>query len=230
MRTLYIDCGMGAAGDMLMAALLELTEDREAALQELNGLGLPGIEITAEESVKCGITGTHVRVAVHGHEEGEDHHHDHSGIGDILHIISHLDLPEQVRRDAEEVYRSIARAESQVHGCEMDHIHFHEVGSLDAVADVVGVCYLINLLNIDKITASAVHVGSGQVRCAHGILPVPAPATALLLRDVPIYGGAIRGAVHPHRGGAAAAFCDKIRPSGAHDGGENRLWHGEEGF
>lgn len=193
MKKLYLDCGMGAAGDMLMAALLELCDDREKALEELNGLGLPGIEITAEPTQKCGILGTRVHVKIHGHEEGEDHCHHHSGLSDIHHIIAHLNLPEAVRTDALAVYDSIARAESRVHGCPMEHIHFHEVGSLDAVADVVGVCYLMNRLGVEKVAASAVHVGSGQVKCAHGILPVPAPATAYLLKDVPIYSGNIPG-------------------------------------
>lgn len=193
MRELYLDCGMGAAGDMLMAALLELTEDREEAVKELNSFGIPGVEITAEASTKCGITGTHMHVSIHGHEEDDHHHHHHSGLHDVHHIIDHLHIPEAVRRDAKAVYLSIAQAEGHVHGCEMDHIHFHEVGSLDAIADVVGVCYLIHRLGIEKITASPVHVGSGQVKCAHGILPVPAPATAYLLKDVPIYSGTIRG-------------------------------------
>lgn len=215
MKSLYLDCGMGAAGDMLMAALLELTEDPREALEELNSLGLPGIQITAEESKKCGITGTHISVMIHGHEEGEahEHHHHHSGLEDITHIISHLTIPEKVRQDALAVYASIALAESKVHGCQMDHIHFHEVGSLDAVADVVGVCYLIDRLGLDRITASPVHVGSGQVRCAHGILPVPAPATAELLKGVPIYSGAIRGELCTPTGAALLRhFVQKFGP------------------
>lgn len=207
MRRLYLDCSMGAAGDMLMAALLELTEDKAAFLTQMNGLGLPGVTVAAEPAVKCGITGTHVRVTVagteeddhlhdhdhHDHDHEHEHHHDHHGLSEILDLISRLDLPARVKTDAAAVYRDIARAEGHVHGREVDQIHFHEVGSLDAVADVVGVCLLMHTLAPDEITASAVHVGSGQVRCAHGVLPVPAPATAYLLRDVPIYGGAIRG-------------------------------------
>lgn len=217
MKTLYLDCSMGVAGDMLMAALLELTEDREAALQELNGLGLPGIVISAVPAVKCGITGTHMHVRIHGHEEGEHdhvhHHHDHSSLRDIEHVIAHLNIPEPVRRDAVAVYRSIAQAEGHVHGCEMTEIHFHEVGTLDAVVDVVGVCYLMNRLGIEQVTASAIHVGSGQVRCAHGILPVPAPATAYLLRDVPIYSGAIRGELCTPTGAALLRhFVTKFGP------------------
>lgn len=209
MRILYLDCSMGAAGDMLMAALYELLEDKQAFLDMMRSLGLPGIEISAEPAVKCGITGTHMKVLVHGseeldalhdhlhehaHEHSHDHeHHHHTGLHEIEHLLSHLDLPQTVRDDALAVYHRIAEAESKVHGRPVDQIHFHEVGTLDALADVVGVCLLMHLLAPDRVYASSVHVGCGQVKCAHGILPVPAPATALLLAGVPIYGGAIQG-------------------------------------
>lgn len=209
MKVIYLDCSMGAAGDMLMAALYELLDDKQTFLDTMRGLGLPGIEISAEPAVKCGITGTHMKVLVHGseeldalhdhlhehaHEHSHDHeHHHHTGLHEIEHLLSHLDLPQTVRDDALAVYRRIAEAESKVHGTTVDQIHFHEVGTLDALADVVGVCLLMHLLAPEKVYASSVHVGCGQVKCAHGILPVPAPATALLLAGVPIYGGAIQG-------------------------------------
>ena len=209
MKVIYLDCSMGAAGDMLMAALYELLDDKQTFLDTMRGLGLPGIEISADPAVKCGITGTHMKVLVrgseeldalhdhlheHAHEHSHDHeHHHHTGLHEIEHLLSHLDLPQTVRDDALAVYRRIAEAESKVHGRPVDQIHFHEVGTLDALADVVGVCLLMHLLAPEKVYASSVHVGSGQVRCAHGILPVPAPATALLLAGVPIYGGAIQG-------------------------------------
>ena len=200
---------MGAAGDMLMAALYELLDDKQTFLDTMRGLGLPGIEISAEPAVKCGITGTHMKVLVHGseeqdalhdhlhehaHEHSHDHeHHHHTDLHEIEHLLSHLDLPQTVQDDALAVYRRIAEAESKVHGTTVDQIHFHEVGTLDALADVVGVCLLMHLLAPEKVYASSVHVGCGQIKCAHGILPVPAPATALLLSGVPIYGGAIQG-------------------------------------
>ena len=228
MKTIYLDCAMGAAGDMLMGALLELLPDKVPFLEKMNALGLPGIEITAEDAVKCGIHGTHMRVTVHGaeehshdhdpvhihthetsepdaahtHDDGahphvhlhpQEHAHSHVTLHEIAHQISHLDLPEAVRENALAVYRSIADAESRVHGAPVDQIHFHEVGTLDALADVIGVCLLFELLSPEQVLCSPVHVGSGQVRCAHGILPVPAPATALLLEGIPIYGGSIRG-------------------------------------
>lgn len=218
MRTIYLDCSMGAAGDMLMAALLELLPEKDTFLQKMQSLGLPGLEISAEPSVKCGITGTHMRVLIHGEEEGRPHMHaaeepfhshadapeaahahvhvhphHHADLDELTHRISHLNVSEAVRSDILAVYQSIADAESRVHGVPVEQIHFHEVGSLDALADVTGVCLLMELLAPEQVLASPVHVGSGQVRCAHGILPVPAPATALLLEGIPIYGGSIRG-------------------------------------
>lgn len=205
MKTIYLDCSMGAAGDMLMAALYELLPEKEAFLEKMNALGLSGITLSAEPSVKCGITGTHMRVLVHGEEEGaahahthghshdNEHEHTHAGLHEIEHRISHLALSETVRENVLAVYRSIADAESRVHGVPVDEIHFHEVGSLDALADVTGVCLLFEMLAPEQVLCSPVHVGSGQVRCAHGILPVPAPATARLLEGIPVYGGSIQG-------------------------------------
>lgn len=208
MRTLYFDCGMGAAGDMLTAALLELLPEPAKAVEELNDLGIPGVRFCMEKTQKCGITGTHVHVFVwdveehehmhdHVHQDGHSHHHththSHSSLGDIAHILSHLKISDKVRSDALAVYNLIAQAESHVHGVPVEQIHFHEVGNMDAIADVTAVCYLLEKLQAEKIVASNVHVGTGQVKCAHGILPVPAPATAYILRDVPIYSGEIRG-------------------------------------
>ena len=220
MRTLYMDCGMGAAGDMLAAALLELFPNPEAIINELNHLGIPGVVFKCETSVKCGITGTHMTVTVNGEEEeSHDHHHEHehhddhehghghthehapehghhhhSGLHDIEHIVrGHLALPKQVQDNIMAVYNLIAEAESHAHGVPVSEIHFHEVGSMDAVADITAVCLLMDRLAVDEVIVSPIHVGSGQVKCAHGILPVPAPATAYILKDVPIYGGAVRG-------------------------------------
>ena len=207
MKTLYFECNMGAAGDMLMSALLELTDKPQEFIDDFNRLGIPGVMLKAEKKQKCGIVGTHINVYVgetkenedmhkasHHHEHGHTHeHHHHSSMADIENIISGLDIPQNVRDNATKVYRLIAEAESHVHGQETENIHFHEVGTMDAVADIVGVCMLIDKLKADKILASPINVGSGQVRCAHGILPVPAPATAYILRGVPIYSGNIKG-------------------------------------
>ncbi len=227
---LYLECNMGAAGDMLMAALLELLPEKEPFLQRMNSLGLPGVRIDCVSATKCGIMGSHIHVSVHGEEErAEDvtlvdepessinhthHHYDtlqahehshsheqhahphpagHQTYGDVCRMIETLELPEAVKENALAVYRLIGEAEAAVHAEPIEQIHFHEVGTMDAVADVVGCCLLIHLLNVNDIAASPVHVGSGFVRCAHGILPVPAPATAQILKGVPIYGGKIKG-------------------------------------
>ena len=235
MKTLYLECAMGASGDMLMGALLELIDDADGFIRRMNALNLPGVAVTRTPSEKCGILGTHVEVSVHGqqeqsldvdeghghdhhhehdhnHDHDHDHHHDHNhghnhdhdhhhghshhhhaGMEEIASIIEHLDVSGRVKKDALAVYRLIAEAESKAHGRPVSQVHFHEVGALDAVADVVGVCLLVETIGPDAVVASPIHVGSGQVRCAHGILPVPAPATAHILQGVPVYGGAVRG-------------------------------------
>ena len=225
MKTLYLGCEMGAAGDMLMAALYELLPEKQGFLETMNRL-LPGVTVTAEESVKCGVKGTHMRVTVRGEEEGshehhdhdhdhdhehhhhhdheQEHHHDHahSALGDVAAVIDGLALPGSVKQNAKTVYASIAEAESAVHGVPVNEVHFHEVGALDAVVDVAGVCLLMELLKPDRVLASPVHVGSGTVKCAHGILPVPAPATVKLLSGIPVYGGSIRGELTTPTGAA----------------------------
>ena len=195
MKTLYLDCGMGAAGDMLCAALLELFPDPDAVVRELNGIGVPHVVFERSDSVKCGIAGTHLSVRIHGEEEHEHshaQHHAHSDLSSIEAIVSGLAVSDAVKADALAVYRLIADAESHVHGRPVTEIHFHEVGTLDAIADVTAFCLLMEKLQPEQVLASPVHVGSGTVRCAHGVLPVPAPATAYILKDVPVYGGEIK--------------------------------------
>ena len=223
MKTLYLDLSMGAAGDMLTAALYELLDEegKKQFLNKINNAGIPGVEVVPEKSAKCGITGTHMKMLVngmeetphdHGHDhghchnhEGHDHHnekhahehnhahgeHTHTRLQDIEHIINDLNIPDEVKRNAIEVYTLIAEAESHAHGVPVSDIHFHEVGTMDAVADVTAVSLLLDMIAPDRIEASYINVGGGHVHCAHGILPVPAPATAYILRDVPVYQGHI---------------------------------------
>lgn len=276
MKVLYFECTMGAAGDMLMAALLALHPQPEAFLSELNGLGIPGVTVSAERKSTCGIVGTHVSVKIHeaeeesidvpshdrvtehhheplldhshryehihsghhdyphdqrfphhhdnGHIHNDDHdhphehvhpgndeldghhhqthdhphgqnhtHHAHSGLHEITHLINSLPISHTAKQNALAIYRLIAEAEQHAHNVPMDQIHFHEVGAMDAVADIVGVCMLMEQLGPERVLCSPIHVGSGHVRCAHGVLPVPAPATATLLQGIPMYGGTIRG-------------------------------------
>mgnify|MGYP000971015477 FL=1 len=232
MKTLYIECNMGAAGDMLMAALLELLPDPDAFIDKMNSLGIPGVRLEKKTSVKCGITGTHVSVYVgdseeesydispghvHGLSHNQDihshthHEHYHADFEEIQRLLYSLPVPDKVKEDAIAVYSLIGSAEAEVHGKPVENIHFHEVGTMDAVADVVGVCMLIDILSPRKIIVSPVHTGSGQVRCAHGILPVPAPATAYILRGEPTYGGEIQGELCTPTGAALLRhFADEF--------------------
>ncbi len=249
MKTLYIECNMGAAGDMLMSALYELLEDKQGFLDTMNSLGLPGVRLEAKQAATCGIAGTHMAVTVHGEEEHEPdhdhhhghehehghehdheheheyahdhehehhhdhthHHHHHATPGHIGKIIDGLTLPEEVRAHARAVYDAIAQAEAKAHGCPVGDVHYHEVGALDAVADVTGVCYAMHLLAPERVIVSPIHVGSGTVRCAHGVMPVPAPATANLLKGVPVYGGAVQGELCTPTGAALLThFADSF--------------------
>lgn len=234
MNTLYLQCNMGAAGDMLTAALYELLPNREEFLHTLNHMGLPGVEFHAVPAQSCSISGTHMDVVVHGereesvdhhhdhhhehhyeHEHGHEHHHHHhhTTLHDVEHLIGHLNLPAPVLEQARAVYHRLAQAESQAHGVEVDLVHFHEVGALDAVADVAAACYALYLLHPDEVVVSPVHVGSGMVHCAHGLVPVPAPATAHLLEGVPCYGGDIQGELCTPTGAALlTTFATRFGP------------------
>ena len=204
MKQLYWNCAMGAAGDMLAASLLAIQDDKDAALHALNTIGIPGVTFTMEPQQSGGICGLHLHVIIGGKEElpgafvhhhDHDHHHHHTHahttLPDILHLIDHLHASDSVKTHMREIYALLADAESTVHGQPVELVHFHEVGAMDAVADIAAVCVLLELLGVEAVAASPVHVGAGSIRCAHGILPVPTPATALLLENVPTYGGSI---------------------------------------
>lgn len=238
MRTLYIECNMGAAGDMLTAALLELLPEPDGFLAQMNAAGIPGMVMSRSEKVSCGLRGTHISVCIdgeeeisddvpehehehhHGHEHGHDqdhahdHHHDHhhehahshAGLADVAQIIHSLKLPEAVKRDALGVYELIAQAEAHAHGCAVEQIHFHEVGMMDAVTDVSAVCLLMHLLAPQRVVASPVCTGFGEVLCMHGVVPVPAPATAWLLQGMPAYAGRIRGELLTPTGAALLKY------------------------
>lgn len=232
MKTLYFECNMGAAGDMLMASLLELCEKPDEFMKKMNSLGLENVLVKSEVSSKCAINGTHVSVIIDGEEEeSHDHHHEchhehdhhhechheheheHSSMQNIEHILSHMNVDEKVKKDVLAVYNLIAKAESHAHGKPVEQIHFHELGNIDAIVDITGVCMLINELNVDKILCSPINVGSGQVRCAHGVLPVPVPAVAHVLTGVPIYSGKVKAELCTPTGAAllkyfASDFCE----------------------
>lgn len=193
MKSLYIECKMGVAGDMLTASLLEHV-NKEEFVKKINSLNVPGVSFEVERIKKSSIEGNKVHVVINGTEEGlesKEHnhhsHHTHTSLEDVSVLINAMDLSDKVKNDAINVYNLIANAESRVHGTSVKDIHFHEVGTIDAIVDVVSVCLLMDMISPDRIIASPINVGSGMVECAHGILPVPAPATALLLEGVPMY-------------------------------------------
>lgn len=224
MKVLYLDCGMGAAGDMLMGALVSLLTEEQQALfaDKINRIGIPNVIVTIQKDVKCGVTGTHVEVLAggvveseehehHHHEHGHDgehghHHHAHASMHDIEAIINQMDVSDKVREDVKEIYKRIALAESEVHGTPVSEIHFHEVGMMDAIADITGCAMLMELLRADRVIVSPVNVGYGTVKCAHGILPVPAPATANLLKNIPSYAGNVKGELCTPTGAALLGY------------------------
>lgn len=204
MKTLYLDCSMGAAGDMLTAALLELFPEKDTIIDNLNALKIPGVMYQVKNSMKCGIRGTSVSVIVNNEVEKESnylshehchhmHEHNHRSMHEIEHIVANLPVSQKVKKDVLDVYKVIAEAEGMVHGVPVSEIHFHEVGAMDAIADISAVSLLVEKLAPKQIIVSPICVGSGQVQCVHGILPVPAPATARILQGIPIYAGSING-------------------------------------
>ncbi len=238
MRILYLDCGMGAAGDMLAGALVSLLskEEQESFIKMINNIGVDGVKVSLSDDAKCGITGKHFKVEIdgveehshdvhehehhhehkqehgHHHEHGDGHNdndnhgHHHHGTGpfpkELEAVAEKLDCP----NDIQKVYELLAEAEAKVHGKDVSEIHFHEVGMKDALIDIASVVYLMNKLKVDKVVVSPVNVGFGKVKCAHGILPVPAPATAELVKEIPTYAGRFEGELLTPTGAALLKY------------------------
>jgi uncharacterized protein (TIGR00299 family) protein len=181
MRIAFFDCFAGISGNMVLGALLDAGLDREKLEEELVKLGLSGYQIHVQSVHRRGLHGTHVEVEV---SEKQPTRH----LRDIEATILESTVPEVVKEHSLAIFRRLAEAEARVHGSSIEAVHFHEVGAVDAIIDVVGAALGLWLLGVEKVYASAVHVGRGTVECAHGTLPVPAPATLELLRGVPIYG------------------------------------------
>lgn len=212
MKILYLECNMGIAGDMLMSALFELFDDKEEIIDEINRIGLPDTVISFNNRETCGINGTHAEVVVNGVTEGEAHSTcTHRKLADVKGIINSLNISDRVKEKASQVFNILANAESLVHNTTPENIHFHEVGTLDAIADIVVCSFLIDRLSPDKIASSPVNTGSGTVKCAHGVLPVPSPAAAEILKGVPAYSNGINGELCTPTGAALLkCFADEF--------------------
>lgn len=189
MKTLYLDCFAGIAGDMFIGAMLNLVPDAKIlteSIKTLHGLDPDEYEIIIEHTTKNGISGINFDVTLNHHEEHHHEHH-HRHLDDIEAMITGSTLPERVKRESLRAFSLLADAEAHVHGTTPDKIHFHEVGAVDSIIDIVGAFILMDALNWPRVLCSSINVGSGTVKCAHGILPVPAPATEYLLRGLPIF-------------------------------------------
>ncbi|GHV76437.1 UPF0272 protein [Spirochaetia bacterium] len=185
MKTLHFDCFAGISGDMALGAFEDLGVPPDTLHTELGKLGLGGWALRFERDQRGGITGTHAVVDLGGSTD----HHSHTTWKEIRSLIAGSTLSDGVKNRALDIFTRIARAEAQVHGTAEEDVAFHEVGALDSIIDIVGAAICLDLLKPDRITCSEVELGSGMVRCAHGLLPVPAPATVLLTRGMPVKTG-----------------------------------------
>ena len=188
MKTLYFDCFSGASGDMILGALIDAGADFDKIRETLATLDVSGYTLRAEKANKHGIMATQFNVDLE-----KEHDQPHRHLRHIVEIIESGDLSKQVKSASLETFQRLAECEAEVHGTTPEKIHFHEVGAVDSIIDIVGCHLALEQLKPDRIVASSLHVGSGTVKCAHGIMPVPAPATALLLRGAPSYAGEVEG-------------------------------------
>ena len=198
MRTLYFDCSSGISGNMTLGALLEIVGDDNYLLDELKKLNVDGYKIEISKKIKNGITGKYVDVILehehehndhdhhHGHEHTHDHehhHHEHRNLHDVYEIIEKSSIDEKSKELAKRIFLRVAKAESKVHNKSLEEVHFHEVGAIDSIVDIVGTAILINKINPDKIISSVVNDGYGFIECAHGTMAVPVPATSEIFAD-----------------------------------------------
>ena len=178
MKTLYFECSSGISGNMVLGALIEIIEDKNYLLEELKKLNINGYKIEISKKVKNGITGTYVDVILENENKDEKHHHEHRNLNDINKIIDNSDLNDEVKELAKKIFLRVAKAESKVHNKSLEEIHFHEVGAIDSIIDIVGTAILINKIKPEKIISSTVNDGYGFIQCAHGTMSVPVPATS----------------------------------------------------
>jgi pyridinium-3,5-bisthiocarboxylic acid mononucleotide nickel chelatase len=196
MRIGYFDCFSGASGDMILGTLVDAGLTVEELQTAISGLAVSGIHLSAERVKRGAFVGT--RVHVRTDEQGQPHRH----LPDVEAILDRANIPDHVRADAKRIFRRLAEAEAAAHGTTLDHIHFHEVGALDAMADVVGAAWGIRHLGLERIHVSPINLGGGFIQAAHGKMPVPAPGTAALLVGVPAYGSEVQAELTTPTGAA----------------------------
>lgn len=217
MRTLYFDCFSGISGDMTVGALLDLGADLGKLIEDLKLLNIGGYEIKAEKKLKNGIMGTDFNVILedeqhnhehdhhehdhhcehdhehhdhshaHTHEHHHSHHHEHRSYKDIVEMIDGSTLEDNVKELSKKIFQIVGQAEAKIHGKSLEEVHFHEVGAVDSIVDIVGTAICIEMLNIDRILFSKIPLSRGFVNCQHGVFPLPAPASLEILKDVPVY-------------------------------------------
>ena len=197
MKVLYFDCFAGISGDMTLGAMLDMGVDKEVFLNEIAKIKVEGFSIDVSKVKKKGITGTDVNVKIphehHHHHDMHDkkhhHHHAHRNLHDVEKIINESELTQTVKDLSKEMFMKVAEAEAKVHGVDIEEIHFHEVGALDSIVDIIGTAICIDMIKPDKIISSPLHTGKGFIKCQHGMMPVPAPATLEIMREaaIPFY-------------------------------------------
>ncbi len=210
MRTLYLDCFSGISGDMTLGAFIDLGIEATYLINELEKLGIDGYTINVSKKAKNGIVGTDVDVILK-----EDDGHQHRSFKDIKELIDKSTLNKEVKELSKKIFYYVAKAEAKIHSKTIDDVHFHEVGAIDSIVDIVGTAICFCKLDIEEVVASPLHTGVGTIMCQHGIIPVPAPATLEILRDgkVPFYSkGVEKELVTPTGAAIVAALADKFCP------------------
>ncbi len=231
MNILYMDCFSGISGNMTLGAFIDLGVDKEMLLGELDKLNLDGYKIELSKKTKNGIVGTYFDVILdeepHSHDHSHDHNneesnahddkhthsHEHRNLAAIEKIIDDSSLSQNIKILSKQMFNYVAVAEAKIHGKPVEEVHFHEVGAIDSIIDIIGTAICVDSLNPDKIIASKLHLGSGFVRCQHGIIPVPAPATLEIIKNakIPVYSkGVVGELVTPTGAAIVAALADEF--------------------
>ena len=209
MKIAYFDCFSGVSGDMTLGALLACGADEAELRQRLGALDVPGYDLVIQRVTREGITATDVDVRLRDVDQGHGRH-----LSDIAGILEGSALPPRVRQNALAVFTRLADAEANIHGTSREQIHFHEVGAVDAIVDIVGSCLLLDMLGVERVVTSSLPCGYGTIKCQHGIMPVPAPATMELLQGFPVHSVDIRGELVTPTGAALLTTLSDLIASG----------------